>query len=238
MQCVRCSHPLSPRADRCLRCFALNPGNHPGAFSQAVHDSGPAAPVSMALESDPPVAPVAVVFEDDRTPDAAITIPDARPEPRRPAPEPARAPEPRSQPRRDRRVPRAARLFAWCLDGAAVLALTCACAALALHKGHIRYPLDFLRDTAPLWLALLAAVCVAWSWVFTALTARTPGMALFGQRVQSVHGGPLTPTEALWRAVLSLPSAALGLSGFALALFDARGQTLHDKLCRAIVVID
>ena len=35
MQCVRCSHPLPPRADRCLRCFALNPDNAP------LHDFGP-----------------------------------------------------------------------------------------------------------------------------------------------------------------------------------------------------
>ena len=27
MRCVRCKHPLPPRADRCLRCFALNPQN-------------------------------------------------------------------------------------------------------------------------------------------------------------------------------------------------------------------
>ena len=27
MLCVRCKHPLPPRADRCLRCFALNPQN-------------------------------------------------------------------------------------------------------------------------------------------------------------------------------------------------------------------
>ena len=40
------------------------------------------------------------------------------------------------------------------------------------------------------------------------------------------------------RALLSLPSAFLGFSGFTLALFDARGQTLHDKLCRCVVRID
>ena len=35
---------------------------------------------------------------------------------------------------------------------------------------------------------------------------------------------------------LAVPSAALGLAGFALALVDPRGQTLHDKLCGAVVV--
>ena len=128
--------------------------------------------------------------------------------------------------------------MAWSLDAAAVLSLTSIFVALALHKGHIRYPLDFLRDTAALWLALLAALFLAWSWIFTALAARTPGMALVGQRLRSLRGGPPSPTEALARSLLSLPSAALGLSGFALALFDARGQTLHDKLCGCIVTID
>src|ERR1700686_328925 len=27
MLCTRCSHPLKPRADRCVRCFALTPQN-------------------------------------------------------------------------------------------------------------------------------------------------------------------------------------------------------------------
>lgn len=196
MLCVRCSHPLPIRADRCSRCFALNPI----------------------------AAPVAISFDDDPAPQAAITIPEPRPAPARPrARERARA---------------GARIFAWSLDAAAVLALTSACAVLALHKGQIRYPLDFLRDTAALWFALLAALFLAWSWIFTALAARTPGMALAGIRLHSIHGGAPTPTEALARAILSLPSAALGLSGFVLALFDPRGQTLHDKLCRCVVLID
>jgi len=50
----------------------------------------------------------------------------------------------------------------------------------------------------------------------------------------AVEGG--TVAEALARAALAVPSAALGLSGFALALVDPRGQTLHDKLCGAVVV--
>jgi uncharacterized RDD family membrane protein YckC len=42
--------------------------------------------------------------------------------------------------------------------------------------------------------------------------------------------------EALIRAALAVPSAAFGLAGFALALLDPRGQTLHDKLCGTVVV--
>jgi len=44
--------------------------------------------------------------------------------------------------------------------------------------------------------------------------------------------------SAFSRAVLSLLSASLALSGFALALFDRRRQTLHDKLCRCVAIVD
>ena len=37
-------------------------------------------------------------------------------------------------------------------------------------------------------------------------------------------------------ALFAVVSAGLGLAGFALALVDLRGQTLHDKLSGAIVV--
>jgi hypothetical protein len=38
------------------------------------------------------------------------------------------------------------------------------------------------------------------------------------------------------RALLSLISAGAFLGGFWLAIFDRRGQTLHDKLTRTFVV--
>jgi uncharacterized RDD family membrane protein YckC len=44
------------------------------------------------------------------------------------------------------------------------------------------------------------------------------------------------PARALVRAALALVSFALFLAGFWLALFDRRGQTLHDKLTRTFVV--
>lgn len=241
MLCARCSHPLPPRADRCPRCFALNRGGGPGMLSQARRDSPFTAPVAMAIDSDPPAAPVAVAFEEepgwapDLEPEALAGEPVTEP------PEPARPAGAAAAPPRRARPARPGRgqiVFAWLADLLAISAFTAGCVAFALHEAQIRYPLDFLRDTAPLWLALLCAICVAYSWAFTALVARTPGMALAGERVQSIHGGPPTPGEALARALLALPSAALGLSGFVLALFDRRGQTLHDKLCRCVIVVD
>lgn len=210
-----------------------------------------------SIESEPPVAPVAVSFAEE--PAFAPTIPDARP--RKPEPAaprvappaagltrpraPAAAPMPPRGPAAEPPRPRArqaptlrARALAWAADGAAIGALTSACIAAVVHCGRVEYPVDFLRETAALWLALLAALAFAYSCTFTALCGRTPGLLLAGLRLRSVHGGPPTAGEALARGALSLVSAGLGLFGFALALFDPRGQTLHDKLCRVLTEPD
>jgi uncharacterized RDD family membrane protein YckC len=79
-------------------------------------------------------------------------------------------------------------------------------------------------------------LALAYSWLFATLGGRTPGMALAGLRLQSVRGGAPTPAVAFARAAWAIPSAALGLVGFAFALFDRRGQTLHDKLTGTLVV--
>jgi len=89
-----------------------------------------------------------------------------------------------------------------------------------------------------LWLGAGAFLALAWSWIFVALWGRTPGMALTGQRLRTAAGCAPGPLAAFARAALSLFSAALGLFGFVLALFDPRRQTLHDKLCRCVVVVD
>jgi uncharacterized RDD family membrane protein YckC len=89
-----------------------------------------------------------------------------------------------------------------------------------------------------LWLGTGAVLALAWSWIFVALWGRTPGMALTGQRLRTLDGTAPGPLTAFLRAVLSLFSASLGLSGFVLALFDSRRQTLHDKLCRCLAVVD
>lgn len=230
MLCVRCSHTLPTRADRCVRCFALNPENRPAPVPRALHDSGPAAPVEVSIASDPPMAPVAICFDDERTP---------APQPSATVAEPARAPVfiP-LPPKATRRVPTTSRLLAWSLDAALIGATAAACIAASLRVSHVRYPLDFLRDTAPLFCALVVVISVAYSALLTALCGRTPGMALAGHHLRTLQGRAPTVPEALLRTVLSLPSAALGLFGFALALFDRRGQTLHDKLCRCVTVVD
>ncbi len=146
------------------------------------------------------------------------------------------------------RAPLAARLLAWSVD----LALLAAGAAahvwlaasiigparLAPHgSGSPDYWVDLLLAPKLLfpWAALAACLALSYSWLFATLGGRTPGMALARLKLVTESGARPTPPKALTRAALSLVSAA-GLLGFALALFDDRGQTLHDKLTRTRVV--
>ena len=175
---------------------------------------------------DDEVAPVAVSFDSDP---AAGAVTD-------PAAPPARKSDHRSHSQRQNVISDHIGIAgAWAVDGAVLVALVAGQLWAAGSICNVRYWLDFVRDILPLAAALAAATALAYSFVFVALGARTPGMALAGLRVQTLHGGDPTFGEALARAALSLPSAALGLFGFVLALFDGRGQTLHDKLCRCVL---
>lgn len=67
-------------------------------------------------------------------------------------------------------------------------------------------------------------------------SGKTPGRRLMGIQLVDATGLPPRPTRAVIRAVLSIFSFLLLLAGFWLALFDRRGQTLHDKLTRTFVI--
>jgi uncharacterized RDD family membrane protein YckC len=141
-----------------------------------------------------------------------------------------------------------AQLLAWTVD--LLVLLACAGMHVAIAKmllgtrvagasASADYWLDLLLRGSHLpllWAGVAAALAVAYSWLFAFLGGRTPGLAVAGLRLESVRGGSLSVEAALVRAALAVPSAALGLMGFALALLDPRGQTLHDKLCGTIVV--
>lgn len=373
MLCVRCAHPLPPRADRCLRCFALNPQNRPGpvappppaprapepppgleeeaavlsaaeaAWAQGAGfapgpallppvapaaelaavrplalsiDSDPprrAALAALAIGSDPPAGPTPASpwaapapapdpsppprFEEISDPGLAERVLSSLPPPPAPAfhdavteppeaplpaaaraaspagpdslvPEPslalettplppaaaasapapvAAAPPPPARPPRPRHQ---AQLLAWAVDAALLLAcagLFVGLAAWVLGSARLAPAgsqslsswsdqLLFARGLKPAWGALAAALALAYSWLFSALGGRTPGMALARLRLLREDGERLSPARALLRALLALPSAACGLIGFWLALLDPRGQTLHDKLAGAVVV--
>ena len=276
MQCVRCQHELPPRADRCVRCFALNPRNastlpwtgiprHPPrpvpvSFDDArelrteppepegrfiLREARRAAPRSARLMNEsqleitlplnPPPAPPAILNTDaprHRDPPSLSAAPSLSP---------STTPKPSGGLRAVAfgidAVILAATLAAFILLSTAVIGAD----TLAPHGiGSRDYWLDLLVSPRlpVLWSALGAALALAYSAFFAILGGRTPGLALTGLRLLGDDGCPLTPAQALTRAAWALPSAALGLFGFALALFDRRGQALHDKITRSVVVPD
>ena len=80
-------------------------------------------------------------------------------------------------------------------------------------------------------LSALYGAVFGWLWGGTTL-----GRRLFGIRLVDRSGQAPTPARAIVRAFLSLFSFAAFLGGFWLALFDRKGQTLHDKLTSTFVV--
>lgn len=86
-------------------------------------------------------------------------------------------------------------------------------------------------------LGISVAFSVGYGFVFSSgLQGRTLGRLLFGLHLVDARGRPPQLSRALARAVLSLMSFGLVLSGFWLALVDRKGQTLHDKLTGTFVV--
>jgi len=172
-------------------------------------------PVAISI-SDVPVAPVALSFVSEPTP---------------PGVQPGRG--------RIEQASRARRLAGWSADLALLALLFSVHLVLAIRiAGDPRSALGILLAAPWLWLALGAGLAVAWSWVFVALWGRTPGMALTGQRLRLLRGGAPTPVGAFVRAVLAVLSGGPAFFGFALGLFDPRGQTLQDKLCGCVAVVD
>jgi uncharacterized RDD family membrane protein YckC len=86
-------------------------------------------------------------------------------------------------------------------------------------------------------MGLLAVLSVAYAAVFAwAFGGRTLGRYVTHTRLVDDTGCPPTPQRAVVRALLALGSAGIFLGGFWLALFDRRGQTLHDKLTHTYVI--
>jgi uncharacterized RDD family membrane protein YckC len=82
--------------------------------------------------------------------------------------------------------------------------------------------------------AVLAVVyCAVGAFLFG---GRTLGRALAGIRLVDRSGMEPAPFRAVTRALLAFVSVALGFGGYWWALFDRKGQTLHDKLTATYVV--
>ncbi|MCP3144278.1 RDD family protein [Pyxidicoccus sp. QH1ED-7-1] len=80
-------------------------------------------------------------------------------------------------------------------------------------------------------LALVYCAVAAFLW-----NGRTLGRLLLGLRLVDTHGLAPAPGRAIVRALLASVSFVFFLGGFWMALFDRRGQTLHDKLTSTFVV--
>ncbi|HSP80777.1 MAG TPA: RDD family protein, partial [Myxococcaceae bacterium] len=86
-----------------------------------------------------------------------------------------------------------------------------------------------------------AVLLMLLSFLYTVLSAflwngRTLGRGLLGLRLVDTHGLSPAPGRAVVRALLASLSFGLFFAGFWMALFDRRGQTLHDKLTSTYVV--
>lgn len=136
------------------------------------------------------------------------------------------------------------------IDGLLLLAIVLAYLFTAATIAGLETPstsmggLDALAHQLTSWSKILGPASVlalvlgaVYSAVFAILWGgRTPGRRVAGIRLVDGRGTPPAPARALVRAVLSIFSFAFLLAGFWLALFDRRGQTLHDKLTRTFVV--
>jgi uncharacterized RDD family membrane protein YckC len=68
------------------------------------------------------------------------------------------------------------------------------------------------------------------------LKGRTPGRRIFGIDLVDGRGMSPAPARTITRAFLSTLSFSFFLGGIWLALFDRKGQTLHDKLTATYMV--
>jgi uncharacterized RDD family membrane protein YckC len=143
------------------------------------------------------------------------------------------------------------RLTAFAIDGAVVLfvlALYLAAAAALINPKDTTGPqltgLDaFVARVHQLHAVLIPCavlgmlLAVVYAAFFAILwNGKTPGRRLLGIQLVDRSGLAPAPTRAIVRAALAVLSFVPFLAGFWLALFDRRGQTLHDKLTSTFVV--
>lgn len=142
------------------------------------------------------------------------------------------------------------RLLAWAVDGIAIAGVLALYLWIASAITGFKSPasqlsgLDrFVARLHALQSILLPGavlglvIALAYSAAFAVLLdGRTLGRLVAGIRLVDRSGVAPSPTRAVIRALLSTLSFGLFLGGFWLALFDRRGQTLHDKLTSTFVI--
>jgi uncharacterized RDD family membrane protein YckC len=143
------------------------------------------------------------------------------------------------------------RLLSFTIDSATIIGVSALYITLASSITGLKAPSSqglTALDTVAAWINALKSVLVpgallvlVLATVYCAVAAflwngRTLGRMVLGLRLVDTHGLAPAPARAVLRALLSVVSFGLFLGGFWMALFDRRGQTLHDKLTSTFVV--
>jgi uncharacterized RDD family membrane protein YckC len=212
------------------------------------------APLELSLKEEP--FPVDVEeSEPAAPPSVAAAAPARRPAPPALAPPPAAAvrataPTPGTTEIHARPASLWRRLLALAIDTSALAGVAALYLMLASAVAGVQAPQTGLSgiDAFVVQVRALESVLVpgavlllVLSLVYCAVSAflwngRTLGRRLLGLRLVDTHGLAPAPGRAIIRAMLASLSFGLFLAGFWMALFDRRGQTLHDKLTSTYVV--
>ncbi|HYO59483.1 MAG TPA: RDD family protein [Archangium sp.] len=215
--------------------------------------TGAAAPVPLELSVEEESVPVDVEESEPAAPPPVAAAPARIPTPPTPAPTPAAratTPAPGAEEVHARPASLWRRLLALAIDTSAIAGVAALYLMLASSVAGVQAPqtglsgLDaFVVQVRALQSVLVpgAVLLLVLSLVYCAVSAflwngRTLGRRLLGLRLVDTHGFAPTPGRAIVRAMLASLSFGFFLAGFWMALFDRRGQTLHDKLTSTYVV--
>jgi resuscitation-promoting factor RpfA len=143
------------------------------------------------------------------------------------------------------------RLLSFTIDSAAIVGVAALYITLASTVAGLKAPSSqglTVLDSIAAWMHALKSVLLPGVFLMLVLAVtycavaaflwngRTLGRVVLGLRLVDTHGLAPAPARAIVRALLSVVSFGLFLGGFWMALFDRRGQTLHDKLTSTFVV--
>lgn len=215
-------------------------------------DAAPGLPVMEDPAILPPLETPAFAASPAHAP--GVSRMEASPAPAPAAPAKSKAPAPSAVPAAGEVHARPAslwrRLLSFTVDTAAISAVAAAYITLASSVAGVKGPQPGLTglDAFVAWLRAMHSVLLpgvvlvlVLATVYCTVAAflwngRTLGRLLLGLRLVDTHGMAPTPGRAIFRALLAGLSFVLFLGGFWMALFDRRGQTLHDKLTSTFVV--
>ncbi|MCI0569849.1 MAG: RDD family protein [Myxococcaceae bacterium] len=202
--------------------------------------AAPPPPRAMAGGAQLPAAPPVVASAQHATP----TQPPSQPGPGMPAaPAPTAPAVLHARPAALWRRALAGVVDGLLVLGVATLYLLAASAFIGVKLQRSASSLDALMEHAhalePALLPgfiLMMVLAMAYAGWGALSGGRTLGRRLVGIRLVDARGLTPSPTRAVVRAALSGASFLLFFAGFWMALFDRKGQTLHDKLTSTFLI--